>query len=634
MLHWLWLIPTLPFAAFFLLATAGARLPRRAVASIGVGATGLSAIFALLIGADYALRPPPGNSFTQPLWTWMTVGGFSPSIFLYLDALSVVMTLVVTVVGFFILLYSAEHMGQEEGYSRFFAYMNLFVGSMLTLVLADNLLALYLGWEGVGLCSYLLIGFWYRDPANIRAANKAFIVTRVGDTALAIGLILLFLQLDTLSIREILNRAQAQWPRGSEAATWAALLLLGGAVGKSAQLPLQTWLPDAMAGPSPVSALIHAATMVTAGVYLIARTHGIFALAPDIQLLVAIIGAVTLLGAAASALVQWDIKRVLAWSTISQIGYMFLALGVGAWSAAIFHFVTHAFFKALLFLGAGVVIAALADEHDLRRMGGLRRELPVTFWCFLAGAASLSALPLVTAGFYSKDMILNQAWGSSPGGPLLWTAGMAGAFLTGLYTFRMVFLAFFGKMKMPVIQKPGTAITVSLVVFAFFSLASGFLQMPDLIAPVTVFSDFLSRSLPPAAAASAPRTTELMLFLSAAIVPVVGAAVAWWLYLREPGLPARIAQGPTGAALHRFLLGGWGFDTLYELLFVRPFIFAAHLNRDDVVDLVYGGLAWCSAQLSGRLVETQSGMIRRYAFGVLLGTVVALGLTLLFKELP
>jgi NADH-quinone oxidoreductase subunit L len=307
---------------------------------------------------------------------------------------------------------------------------------------------------------------------------------------------------------------------------------------------------------------------------------------------------------------------------------------VGAWSAAIFHFVTHAFFKALLFLGAGVVIAALADEHDLRRMGGLRRELPVTFWCFLAGAASLSALPLVTAGFYSKDMILNQAWGSSPGGPLLWTAGMAGAFLTGLYTFRMVFLAFFGKMKMPVIQKPGTAITVSLVVFAFFSLASGFLQMPDLIAPVTVFSDFLSRSLPPAAAASAPRTTELMLFLSAAIVPVVGAAVAWWLYLREPGLPARIAQGPTGAALHRFLLGGWGFDTLYELLFVRPFIFAAHLNRDDVVDLVYGGLAWCSAQLSGRLVETQSGMIRRYAFGVLLGTVVALGLTLLFKELP
>jgi len=634
MLNGLWLIPTLPFAGFLILAMAGARLPHRAVASIGVGSVGLSAALALLVGADYALRSPAGNAFTQPLWTWMTVGGFSPSISLTLDALSVVMILVVTIVSFFILLYSSEYMGEEDGYSRFFVWMNLFVGSMLMLVLADNLLVLYLGWEGVGLCSYLLIGFWYRDPANIRAANKAFIVTRVGDTALAIGLILLLLQLDTLSIREILTRAQAQWPRGSEAATWAALLLLGGAVGKSAQLPLQTWLPDAMAGPSPVSALIHAATMVTAGVYLIARTHGIFTLAPDVQLLVALIGAVTLLLASASALVQWDIKRVLAWSTISQIGYMFLALGVGAWSAAIFHFLTHAFFKALLFLGAGVVIAALADEHDLHRMGGLRRELPVTFWTFLAGAASLAALPLVTAGFYSKDLILNQAWGSSPGGPLLWAAGLGGAFLTGLYTFRMVFLAFFGESKTPVIRKPGTAITVSLVVFAIFSLISGFLQMPDLIAPVSVFSDFLSRSLPQAAAASGPRATEITLFLSALIVPVFGVAAAWWLYLRELGLPARIAQRPIGAALHRFLLAGWGFDSLYNTLFVRPFVSAARLNRNDFVDLVYGGLAWCSAQLSGRLVQTQSGMIRRYAVGVLLGTVVALGLTLFLKELP
>jgi NADH-quinone oxidoreductase subunit L len=634
MLHWLWLIPTLPFAGFVLLATAGARLPHRAVASVGVGATGLSAILALLVGADYVLQPPDGNAFTLPLWTWMTVGGFSPSISLYLDALSVVMILVVTVVGFFILLYSSEHMQQEEGYSRFFAYMSLFVGSMLTLVLADNLLLLYLGWEGVGLCSYLLIGFWYRDAGNIRAANKAFIVTRVGDTALAIGLILLFLKLDTLSIREILARAQVLWPPGSEAATWAALLLLGGAVGKSAQLPLQTWLPDAMAGPSPVSALIHAATMVTAGVYLIARTHGIFTLAPDVQMLVAVIGAVTLLGAASSALVQWDIKRVLAWSTISQIGYMFLALGVGAWSAAIFHFVTHAFFKALLFLGAGVVITALADEHDLHRMGGLRRELPVTFWTFLAGAASLSALPFVTAGFYSKDLILREAWASPLGDPWLWTAGLAGAFLTGLYTFRMVFMAFFGEKGLPVIRKPGMAISAALVVFALFSLAIGFLQMPPLMAPVTVFSDFLSRSMPAAASVPVSRTTEVVLFLSALIVPVAGVAAAWWLYLRVPGLAAHIAQRRTFAALHRFLLAGWGFDTLYDSLFVRPFVSAARLNRDDFVDLVYGGLAWYSAQLSGRLVETQSGMIRRYAVGVLLGTAVALGLTLLFKELP
>jgi NADH-quinone oxidoreductase subunit L len=267
-------------------------------------------------------------------------------------------------------------------------------------------------------------------------------------------------------------------------------------------------------------------------------------------------------------------------------------------------------------------------------MGGLRRELPVTFWSFLAGAASLSALPLVTAGFYSKDMILNEAWASSPAGPLLWAAGMAGAFLTGLYTFRMVFLAFFGENKMPVIRKPGTAITVSLVVLALFSLASGFLWMPALIAPVTVFSDFLSRSLPQAVPAPQPHATEIVLFLSAAIVPVAGAACAWWLCIRAPGLSARIAQRPTGAALHRFLLAGWGFDRLYDTLFVRPFVSAARLNRDDFVDLVYGGLAWCSARLSGRLVLTQSGMIRRYAVGVLLGTVAALGLTLLIQVLP
>ena len=634
MLQWLWLIPTLPFAVFVLLAAAGSRLPHRAVAYTGVAGTGLSSVLALLICGEYALQPPAGNAFVQPLWTWMAVGGFTPAVSFSLDALSAVMTVVVTVVGFFILLYSTEYMAQEEGYSRFFAYMNLFVGSMLTLVLADNLLLLYLGWEGVGLCSYLLIGFWYRDTANVRAANKAFIVTRVGDTALALGLILLFAHFDTLIIRDILDRAQQAWPVGSEAATWAALLLLCGAVGKSAQLPLQTWLPDAMAGPSPVSALIHAATMVTAGVYLIARTHEIFTLAPEVQALVAVIGAATLLLAAASALAQSDIKRVLAWSTISQIGYMFLALGVGAWSAAIFHFATHAFFKALLFLGAGVVITALADEHDLHRMGGLRRELPVTFWSFLAGAASLSALPLVTAGFYSKDLILYQAFTSPQGSPWLWAAGLAGAFLTGLYTFRMVFLAFFGHQRLPVIRKPGPAITVSLAVFAFFSLSVGFLQMPVLIAPVTVFTDFLSRSLPVLPVVPVSVATETLLFLDALIVPITGIAAAWWFYLRRPGITAWIAKSPAGSALHRFWLAGWGFDALYDALIVRPYLWAARLNHDDVLDLFYSGLAWCTAQLSSQLSRTQSGSVRRYALGVLLGAVIALGLVVLFKELP
>ena len=336
------------------------------------------------------------------------------------------MVLVITIVGFLIHVYSAEYMFEDEGYSRFFAYMNLFVSAMLILVLADNLVFLYLGWEGVGLCSYLLIGFWYSDPVNGRAARKAFIVTRIGDTALAIGLFLLFTNLGTLNIQELMLTASTKWSVGSETAILAAALLLGGALGKSAQLPLQVWLPDAMAGPTPVSALIHAATMVTAGVYLIARTHVLFELAPPVQNAVAVIGAATLLIAGFSAIVQNDIKRVLAYSTISQIGYMFLALGVGAWSAAMFHFMTHAFFKALLFLGAGVVILAQHGEHNIFKMGGLRKKLPSTFWTFLIGSASLSALPLVTAGFYSKDLILWQAWSSSSGSVALWAAGLAG----------------------------------------------------------------------------------------------------------------------------------------------------------------------------------------------------------------
>src|SRR4051794_29449219 len=435
----------------------------------------------MLVAISFFTAPPAGASYTQLLWTWIDIGGFRPQIGFYLDSLSLVMLLVVTFVGFLIHVYSAEFMIEDDDYSRFFAYMNLFVASMLTLLLGNNLLLLYLGWEGVGLCSYLLIGFWYRDPANGRAARKAFILTRVGDTAMSIGLYLLFTQLGTLGIQDLMQRASAQWSSGSSYAVVAAALLLVGAVGKSAQLPLQTWLPDAMAGPTPVSALMHAATMVTAGVYLIARTHVLFSLAPPVQLAVAVIGALTLLLAGFSALAQKDIKRVLAYSTISQIGYMFLALGVGAWSAAIFHLMTHAFFKALLFLSAGVVIMSLHEEHDIFRMGGLRKKLPVAFWTFLIGSASLAALPLVTAGFYSKDLILWQAWSSAGGNPWLWAAGWGGAILTGLYIFRVVFLVFFGEARTatpPETRRPGLRITIPLIVLAAFSLVGGWIETP------------------------------------------------------------------------------------------------------------------------------------------------------------
>src|SRR5579884_1419371 len=370
MLALLWLTPALPLLGFVILFATAGRLPASAVAAVGVGSVGLSAVIALIITASFLTTPPEGDFYRQVLWRWIAIGSFNPEVAFRLDPLSLVMMLVITFVGFLIHLYSSEFMAGDEGYSRFFASMNLFVAAMLILVLADDLLLLYAGWEGVGLCSYLLIGFWYRDPANGAAARKAFIVTRIGDTAMVVALFLLFTHLGTLQIQDLMRAASQNWMAGSVLPVTAAFLLLGGAVGKSAQLPLQVWLPDAMAGPTPTSALIHAATMVTAGVYLIARTHTLFELAPPVQLAVAVVGAATLLLAGFSGLVQNDIKRVLAYSTMSQIGYMFLALGVGAWSAAIFHLMTHAFFKALLFLAAGIVIEALHDEHDMFRMGG------------------------------------------------------------------------------------------------------------------------------------------------------------------------------------------------------------------------------------------------------------------------
>src|SRR5271154_3872578 len=480
MLQLLWLVVAIPFASAALLALFGSSLPRRVVAVLGAGSIGLSAFFTLMISVAFLASPPAGNAYVQHLWTWMSSGGFQPEIAFYLDPVSLLMLLVVTFVGFLIHLYSVEYMRNDEGYARFFAYMNLFVASMITLVLANNLLLLYLGWEGVGLCSFLLIGFWYREPQNVRAASKAFIVTRFGDTAFAVGLFLLFTRLGTLDIQEVMHRATTQWSPGSVYAVAAALLLLGGAVGKSAQLPLQVWLPDAMAGPTPTSALIHAATMVTAGVYLIARTHVLFSLAPAAQLAAGVVGAATLLLAGFSALTQHDIKRVLAYSTVSQIGYMFLALGVGAWQAAMFHFMTHAFFKALLFLGAGVIINALDDEHSIFKMGGLRRELPVAFWTFFIGGCSLAGLPWVTAGFFSKDLIIWEAWSAPGGHPLFWIAGMTGALLTSLYTFRLIFRVFFGPLGIPVTRRPGYAMTIPLVVLAFLSVVAGYLKTPVL----------------------------------------------------------------------------------------------------------------------------------------------------------
>jgi NADH-quinone oxidoreductase subunit L len=630
LLHLLFLIPLLPFCGFAVLALAGRWLTRLQVALVGVGSIGLSAFFAVLVSFDFIAAAPAGDHFSQSVWTWMNVGGFSPHIAFYLDSLSVIMILVVTVVGFLIHLYSAEYMAEEtDGYARFFACMNLFVGSMLMLVLADNLLLLYLGWEGVGLCSYLLIGFWYTDPANGRAARKAFTVTRVGDTAMLVGLLLLFTKLGTLQIQPLMAAAQAHWVVGSSITVAAAGLLLGGALGKSAQLPLQTWLPDAMAGPTPVSALIHAATMVTAGVYLIARMNVLFTMSPVIHTTVAAVGAGTLILAGCSALVQRDIKRVLAYSTISQIGYMFLAVGVGAWSAAMFHFMTHAFFKALLFMGAGAVILGQHHEQDMFKMGGLRREAPLVFWTFLAGSLSLVALPLVTAGFYSKDAILAGAWASDAGGRWLWAAGFGGALLTSLYTFRMVFYTFFGEVRTPWHLKAGVRLLLPLVVLAFLSIVAGFLDLPRTLGNQPWFSDFMHTSLPETKELAA--STERNLQIAASVISLSGILLAYYLFLRAPELVRRLVATPLGAALHRFWFVGWGFDWVYDNLIVGTYVLVARANRDDAFDLPVKAIAQINRGGNIVLSWTESGRLRWYATSVALGAVIAVGIVVIFS---
>ncbi len=589
---WLWAIPAAPLLGFVGLTFAGRALPARAISGIGVG----TVILAFLLSVALATNRPLAHTLAP----WFDVGGFSPVFALRLDGLSAAWTLVITGVGALIHLHATEYLRGDEGYARFFAYMNLFVAAMLVLVLADDLLLMFLGWEGVGLCSYLLIGFWYRDPANGRAARKAFVVTRIGDTALLIGLLLLSTELGTLRIPDLLEGATANWRPGEMLPLLAALLLLGGAVGKSAQLPLQVWLPDAMAGPTPVSALLHAATMVTAGVYLIARMHALFLLAPLAMDVVAAIGAVTLLLAGFTALAQRDIKRVLAWSTVSQIGYMFLALGAGAWDAAVFHFVTHAFFKALLFLGAGSILLALHHEQDIYAMGGLRRRLPIVFWTFLVGSLSLAGFPFFTAGFYSKDAILLGAAAESP---ILWAVGWFGAVLTAVYTFRLVFLVFFGEVRTEPTHPPGWAATVPLVALAALAILGGALELPGYLGGFAPLSALLEGVMPEGAHPEG--LSEGPLVAAAALASIGGIALAWWLY-RPSGFRAGAAPG----AVARFLRSGFAFDRLYDLAVVQPYARLGALNRNDAIDRLYDGIAALSTLGHRGLARTQSGRVR------------------------
>ncbi len=629
------LMPLLPLAGFLVNGLLGHRLPQRLAGAIGVLAS-LGAFLAAVTAVRLLLSlAPEARVIEATLGDWITAGSLATALSFRLDALSAVMVLVVTGVGFLIHVYSLGYMrGDEGGEWRYFAYLNLFLFAMLCLVLGGNLLVIFLGWEGVGLCSYLLIGFWFTKPAPPAAGMKAFLVNRVGDFAFLIGLFLLATHFGTLDLAAILERAPRELVPGGVLVTTIAILLFIGATGKSAQIPLHVWLPDAMEGPTPVSALIHAATMVTAGVYLVARTHVLYLMAPTALALVAGIGLATALMAATIALTQNDIKRVLAYSTISQLGYMFLGCGVGAFTAAIFHLMTHAFFKALLFLGSGSVIHALHGEQDMRRMGGLRRKLPLTYATFLAGSLAIAGIfPL--AGFFSKDEILFEAFLAR--GPLVWALGLGGALLTAFYMFRLMALTFYGESRLDPHAHPHEAppsMAVALVVLAVLSVIGGWVGIPFIeggnrfgtfLAPVFADAEHIALT---ADHGHASHGLELGLAGISLAVAVAGILLGLAAYLWRPALATALRARFAG--LHKLFANKWYWDEIYQAVVVGPLIGLAGLlyRRFDlaVIDGLVNGTGITVRAVANRTRVLQSGSVRRYALVVVLGVVVVLGL--------
>jgi NADH-quinone oxidoreductase subunit L len=610
-----WICLLSPLAAALLITLAGNAVSRRTAGVLATLSTTVAFGGALWAFVDVISKDGAQRSQLETSWTWLGAGGLHVGLSILVDPLSVFMMLVVSGVGSLIVGYSIGYMDGEDEERRYFAYMALFVFSMLLLVEGGNLLLLLVGWGLVGLSSYLLIGFHHERPSAIAAAKKAFIMNAFGDATFALALFLLIVHVRSISFGAL------ESVHGTTA-NLVALGLLGGAVAKSAQIPLHTWLPDAMEGPTPVSALIHAATMVTAGVYLIVRCHAVFELAPKIEDLAAILGAATLLMAGLIALAQTDIKRVIAYSTMSQIGYMFLGAGLGAYANGMFHLMTHAFFKALLFLAAGIVIHALAGEQDMRRMGGLKRLMPLTYWCFAIGALALVGLPPF-AGFFSKDSLLAAALDHGWLGWLLWSAGIMGTFLTGLYTYRMLFLVFHGELS-PYAREhhhshhgsegPATMVW-PVAVLALLSLIGGWIQFAPFWTPV---SDFLAPVAEPLVEAHGWQ--ELLSSVLAPAVGLLGIGVAWWFY------GARRAAVPRVAFLQRLFERKFYWDELYDWVFYRPAAFiAASLLRWFEQPVIGGsatGLAF-GARESGELVsETQTGYLRAYALALASGLAV------------
>jgi NADH-quinone oxidoreductase subunit L len=615
------LIPLLPFVGFLLNGLFGSRLPKWLVTTIALLAPLGS--FAIVAHDAYLLW---SGAITFPVIehgapVWISVGSLHVDFGFVLDQLSLTMLLIITGVGFLIHIYSAGYMAHEKGYWRYFAYLNLFLFFMTVLVLAGNALLMFVGWEGVGLASYLLIGFWFQKTSAADAGKKAFVVNRIGDFGFLIGMFLLLANFGTLTFSEIATKIAANpgWTGG--VLTCTAICLFIGATGKSAQIPLYVWLPDAMEGPTPVSALIHAATMVTAGVYMIARTHAIFDRSPAALAVVAIVGAATALFAATMGLVQTDIKRVLAYSTISQLGYMFLGCGVMAYSAGVFHLMTHAFFKALLFLAAGSVIHGIGGEQDLRKMGGLRKKLPVTFWTMTMGVVAISGIPPF-AGFFSKDAILYAAFQQGTFGKVLWAVGLFTAFLTSFYMFRLWYLAFFGKQRAPELhphESPWSMLG-PLVILALLSIGGGWIGIEK-------FNEWLA----PVVGAHTVETTggipEWAFSAIAVATGIIGWLIAHILYFAKPDQPAKLAASFAGP--YKVLTNKYWVDEIYNTLIVKPLLMISRFLLEWVVEFaIIGGVVWLLAGialLSGAILQKwQSGNLRSYAAWLAAGAAALL----------
>ena len=609
----------------------GKKLNTSLVGIIACTAIGLSFLVSILVFIDLLKLPPESRLFEKEYFLWIGSGTFKAIAGLQVDPLSTVMILVVSGVGFLIHVYSIGYMHGDDGYYRYFTYLNLFTFAMLLLVLANNFLLMFIGWEGVGLCSYLLIGYWFEKKSASDAGMKAFVVNRIGDFGFILAIMLIFVTFNTIDFTEVFLAAPEHLEVGSIVATMIALLLFLGAVGKSAQIPLYTWLPDAMEGPTPVSALIHAATMVTAGVYMVVRCNVLYMLSPFSMTIVAVIGGATALFAATIGLAQNDIKRVLAYSTVSQIGYMFLACGVGAFVTGIFHLVTHAFFKALLFLGSGSVIHALGGEQDMRKMGGLKPHLPTTYKTFLIGTLAIAGIPPF-AGFFSKDEILLEAF--TRGSLLFWGLGAFAAFITAFYMFRLLFMTFHGKSNMDKhveehVHESPMSILFPLIVLAFLSVVGGFLGFPaasainDFLAPVIGGGGHLAMADGGEAHHVSGKLMYSMMGLSTGIA-LVGIFLAYVMYIRNPDLPAKIVD--KFKLVYKIIYNKYYVDEIYDATVVNPTVkssfFLWRVIDVRVIDGFVNGV--------GRLVELksevlrlfQTGYVRNYALSMLLGGVI------------